>query len=145
MTTPDDFTTEFIVDHTPDEVFAAINDVRAWFSETITGASAEVGDVFSFADEAITSGRIRVTDLVPGRRVAWHVEDAHDEWNDTTMTFEITRGEAGTTLRFTHHGLTPASACYRACSQGWTDCVNTSLRALITTGTGQPIPASVAP
>ncbi|WP_406631252.1 SRPBCC domain-containing protein [Amycolatopsis sp. WGS_07] len=143
MTT--DFTTGFTVDRSPDEVFAAVNDVRAWFSETITGASAQVGDVFSFTDKAITSGRIRVTGLVPGRQVTWHVEDADDEWDDTEMTFEIARGEDGTTLRFTHDGLTPASTCYQLCVRGWTACVNTSLHALITTGAGRPFPASVAP
>lgn len=89
---------------------------------------------------------------MPGRRVAWHVEDAyvafvdqHDEWTGTRMSFDISPGPTGTTLRFTHHGLTPDQACYRECSRGWTNCVNTSLHALLTTGVGEPIPESAAP
>ncbi|ATY15284.1 SRPBCC domain-containing protein [Amycolatopsis sp. AA4] len=146
------FTTELTVDRTPEEVFAAVTDVRGWFSESITGTATEVGDAFSFLDKSIPTSRIRVTELEPGRRISWHVEDAylafidqHDEWNDTRMTFDITPGPAGTTLRFTHHGLTPDSACYRDCSRGWTSCVNTSLHALLTTGAGKPIPKSEAP
>ena len=146
------FTTELTVDRTPEEVFAAVTDVRAWFSESITGSATAVGAEFSFIDKSIPTSRIRVTELVPGRRIAWHVEDAyiafidqHDEWTDTRMTFDITPGAGGTTLRFTHHGLTPESACYRDCSRGWTSCVNTSLHALLTTGVGKPIPKSEAP
>lgn len=146
------FTTELTVDRTPEEVFAAVTDVRAWFSKTITSTATAVGDAFSFVDKGIPSTRIRVTELVPGRRVAWHVEDAYvaftdqpDEWTDTRMSFDITPGPNGTTLRFTHHGLTPDQACYRECSRGWTSCVNTSLHALLTTGVGEPIPESAAP
>lgn len=145
------FTTELTVDRTPEEVFAAITDVRAWFSESITGAATAVGDEFSFIDKSIPTSRIRVTELVPGRRVAWDVEDAyiafidqHDEWNDTRMSFDITPGADGTRLRFTHHGLTPDQACYRDCSRGWTSCVK-SLGTLLATGVGEPIPKSEAP
>ena len=147
-TLTDSFTSEFTVDRTPEEVFAAVTDVRAWFSKTITGDSAAVGDEFSFVDQGITSSRIRVTEAVPGRRVVWHVEDAylafideHDEWTGTTMTFEIIPAGDRTVLRFTHHGLTPDRACYQDCSLGWNGCVNTSLKDLITTGTGRPITA----
>lgn len=145
------FTTELTVDRTPEEVFAAITDVRAWFSESITGVAKAVGDAFSFIGKSIPTSRIRVTELVPGRRVAWHVEDAyiafidqHDEWNGTRMTFDITPAADGTRLRFTHHGLTPDRACYQDCSRGWTSCVQ-SLGTLLTTGVGEPIPKSAAP
>jgi uncharacterized protein YndB with AHSA1/START domain len=141
-----DYTAEFTVERTPEEVYAAVTDVRAWFSKTITGDAAKTGDEFAFADKGITSSRIRVTEAVPGRRIVWHVEDAylafideHDEWTGTTMTFDISPAEDGTTLRFTHHGLTPERACYNDCSLGWDGCVTTSLQSLITTGTGRPI------
>ncbi|WP_246412626.1 hypothetical protein [Amycolatopsis dendrobii] len=44
------FTTELTVDRTPEEVFAAVTDVRGWFSKTITGTATAVGDAFSFVD-----------------------------------------------------------------------------------------------
>ncbi|WP_033292907.1 SRPBCC family protein [Amycolatopsis jejuensis] len=141
------FTTEITVDRTPEEVFTAITDVRAWFSKTITGNATKPGDEFSFVDKGIPSSRIQVTAAVPGRRIDWHVEEAylafvdeHDEWTGTSMTFDLTPTEGGTRLRFTHHGLTPDQSCYGECSQCWTGCVNTSLYELLTTGVGQPIP-----
>jgi uncharacterized protein YndB with AHSA1/START domain len=151
ITHADSYTTEFTVDRTPDEVFAAVTDVRGWWSETITGGTARAGDEFSFTDQGIPFSRIRVTDAVPGRRVAWRVEDAylafvddHDEWTGTTVTFELTPTASGTALRFTHHGLRPVSACYQDCSRGWDYCFTTSLRDLITTGTGRPISKATA-
>ncbi|GAA4201827.1 SRPBCC domain-containing protein [Actinocatenispora rupis] len=148
MTTYSDFTTEITVDRTPHDVLLAVTDVRARFSETITGEATTVGDEFSSVDQRITSSRLRATDVVPGRRVAWHVDEAYrdfaeeyDEWAGTSVTFEIAPPGVGTTLRFTHHGPTLGLACYRVCAQGWTGCINTSLHALMTTGTGRPIPA----
>ncbi|WP_344412279.1 hypothetical protein [Amycolatopsis minnesotensis] len=55
MTTQSDFTTEITADRTPDDVFMAVADLRAWISETITGDSTGVGAEFSFADQRITA------------------------------------------------------------------------------------------
>ena len=45
--TAQDFTTEFTVDNTPEEVFAAINNVRGWWSGEIVGETTKLGDTFS--------------------------------------------------------------------------------------------------
>lgn len=79
--------------------------------------------------------------------MVWHVVDSylafideHDEWTDTRAVFDITGDVHGTTLRFTHEGLTAAeSASFESCSRGWTFYITQSLPQLITTGTGQPI------
>ena len=60
--------------------------------------------------------------------MVWHVVDSylafideHDEWTDTRAVFDITGDVHGTTLHFTHEGLTAAeSACFESCSRGWT-------------------------
>jgi hypothetical protein len=54
------------------------------------------------------------------------------------LVFEIARTRDGTEVTFTHVGLAPACACFEACRKGWSFYVDTSLRALITTGHGQP-------
>jgi hypothetical protein len=43
----DNFSTTLSVDQTPDEVFAAINDVRGWWSENIVGSTDSVGEEFT--------------------------------------------------------------------------------------------------
>jgi hypothetical protein len=39
-----DFTTIVIVDQTPEEAFAAINNVRGWWSGDIEGSTDKLGD-----------------------------------------------------------------------------------------------------
>ena len=87
----------------------------------------------------------KITELVPGKKVVWHVVDSHinfvkdkTEWNGTDVVFEIARKGDRTELRFTHVGLVPAIECYGGCSGAWGFYVNDSLRSLITTGKGQP-------
>ncbi|WP_406274314.1 hypothetical protein OH799_00910 [Nocardia sp. NBC_00881] len=61
-----------------------------------------------------------------------------DEWNGTTISFDIAEKDGKTEINFTHHGLVSEYECYGACSEGWTHYITNSLRDLITAGTGQP-------
>lgn len=43
--------------------------------------------------------------------------DDHDEWTGTSVTFDLTAGAGGTTVNFTHEGLTASgSACFTECT-----------------------------
>ncbi len=142
-----DFTISFTVDQAPDAVFAAINDVRAWWSGSLDGETGVPGATFSYRYEDVHVSTQTVSELVPVRRVVWHVDDARlsftsepDEWVGTDITFEILPLDAATEVRFTHVGLTPRKECYEKCSGAWTFYVSNSLRSLITTGVGSPNP-----
>lgn len=156
--TNDYLTTTTTVDRTPKDVFDAVTDVRGWWSENIIGDTVALGDEFVFTDDSSHPGetaqsktgmrfaRFHLTEVVPGRRIVWHVVDAylafiddHDEWTDTDAVFDITHDGNATTLHFAHEGITAKSACYDACSRGWTFYISQSLPQLITTGTGLPI------
>lgn len=135
------FSTSFTVDQTPDEVFAAINDVRGWWTGDIEGGTTALGDEFTYRHEDVHRSTQRITELVPGRRVEWLVTDAHlsftadpAEWKGTQVVFDIDAGTDGTEVRFTHVGLSPDVACYDACSSAWGHYVNGSLRSRITAG-----------
>jgi hypothetical protein len=161
MSSIEHLTATMTVDQTPEQVFAAITNVRGWWSENIIGDTSALHDEFVFTDDSSHPGeaargkkgirfaRFRLTEVVPGRRVVWHVVDSyltfiddHDEWTDTNVVFDITTEARGTTLHFKHDGLTAAeSACFEACLRGWTFYITTSLPQLIATGTGQPIPS----
>jgi hypothetical protein len=144
------FTTILSVEATPDEAFAAINDVRGWWSQDLDGSTDTVGAEFAYRGNHeganVHRARIRVTELVPGRRVVWHVVDNwmsfiedQAEWKDTRIVFEISPTADGSEIRFSHLGLVPAYECYDACFNAWTFFVQDSLCALITTGHGDPI------
>lgn len=139
------FTAAFSVDQTPEEVFRAINNVRGWWSEDIEGDTDQAGEEFSYRYESAHRCRIKVTELVPGARVAWHVLDNYfdftedkTEWLDTEIRFEIIARDAQTEVRFTHVGLVPSCECFDVCSNSWGYYLYTSLRALIRTGRGLP-------
>jgi hypothetical protein len=140
-----DFTLAFSVDQTPDEVFAAVTNVRGWWSQGLQGRSAAVGDEFTYRHEDIHRSTHRVIEAVPGRRVVWRTLDAElahakdpSEWTGTVVRFEIERHGDRTELRFTHVGLVPEVDCFEACSRGWSFYVGESLRKLVTTGAGKP-------
>lgn len=145
------FSTAFLVDQTPEEVFAAINNVRGWWSEQIEGPTDELGGVFKFRHKDIHHSTHQVTKLIPGKKVVWYTVDSQinfvedkNEWTGTEVIFEISQIGNQTELRFTHVGLIPPIACYDNCSDAWNFYVNKSLQALITTGKGQPNPKEVA-
>lgn len=140
-------TTTITVDATPQAVFDAVVDVRAWWSGEIEGPTDVLGGEFTYRYRQLHYSKQRVTELVPGERVAWLVVDSHlafvedeKEWNGTTITFDIARKGGKTELRFTHVGLAPSHQCFADCSDAWGSYIRGSLRGLITKGRGKPNP-----
>ena len=145
VTSDGSITTTITVDATPEQAFAAINDPRGWWSDTITGVTDQVGAEWEYAVEGIHYSKLRVTELVPGERVVWRVvegwlsfiEDT-TEWDGTEIRFDIWQDRLGTRVRFTHHGITPDVECYEVCNVAWGSYVGNSLNRLIDTGIGNP-------
>ena len=122
------------MDRSPDEVFAAINDVRAWWSGEIDGRTDGPGAEFTYSNGDVHRTTQKITEWVPGKKVVWHVVDSHinfvadkREWHGTDIVFEIAKKGRRTEVRFTHVGLVPAIECYDACSVAWGHYVNDSL------------------
>ncbi|MBF6226084.1 SRPBCC family protein [Nocardia abscessus] len=141
------FTTTFSVDRTPQEAFEAITNVRDWWSQEVEGVTDQVGGEFDYHYKDVHRCTIRVTELVPGRKVAWLVLDNYfdfiedqAEWKDTEVVFEISEKNGGAEVYFTHVGLVPQYECYDVCSNAWVGYLGGSLRNLINTGKGQPNP-----
>jgi len=139
------FSSVFLVDQSPEEVFSAINNVRGWWSGQIEGATDELGAEFTYRYQDIHYSKQRITEFVPDKKVAWRVVDAYlnftedpNEWTGTEVTFEVSQHGAQTEVRFTHMGLVPNFECYEKCSSAWGFYINNSLRRLITTGEGEP-------
>ena len=154
------FTATILVEQTPSQVFNAIVNPQAWWSEEITGGTSKVGDVFDYHFEDIHRTRMQLTEVIPNKKVVWLVLEnyfkpglfneagttakddgfRHDkaEWVDTHIIFEISEKKGKTQLVFKHDGLVPDYECYDVCVNGWTHYIQESLYKLITTGKGQP-------
>ena len=137
-------TASFTVDASPEDVYAAINDVRSWWSGNIVGPTAAVGDVWFYLVPEIHYSRQLVTSLVPGREVVWDFTDGYldfiddkGEWIGTTARFDITREGELTRLTFTHDGLKTGDECFDVCYDAWTHYITVSLKGRIETGHGQ--------
>ena len=136
-----DLTITFTAHCTPAEAFAAITDVRGWWSGEIDGRTDVLGAEFTYRHEDLHRSTQRITELDVGRRVVWHVVEAHlgfvedtAEWTGTDITFDLTPVDDGTQVRFTHIGLAADAECFDTCSRAWHHYVATSLRALIRDG-----------
>jgi hypothetical protein len=140
-----DLSLVFTVDQTAEEAFAAINNVRGWWSGNIEGATDKLGDEFTYRYKDVHYSKQKITEFIPGQKVVWLVLDStlsfvddKSEWNGTKVSFEIGKKGGKTEVRFTHIGLVPQHECYGACSDAWGSYINGSLRSLITTGRGEP-------
>lgn len=141
------FTTTFLVDQTPDEVFNAINNVRGWWSGDIEGITDEPGAGFTYTVPGVHFSRQKITEFIPGKKILWHVVDAalsfvkdKGEWKGTSISFDIAKKAGKTEVRFTHFGLAPEFECYNDCSNAWELLINGNLKNLIVTGEHQPSP-----
>jgi hypothetical protein len=139
------YSTSVMVEQTPAQVFAAVTNVRGWWSEEIEGGTSALNDEFTFRFKDLHVSTQRLTEVVVDERVVWRVLKARlsfakdqREWEGTEVTFEITKRGRQTELKFTHVGLVPALECFNGCSSAWAFYVNESLKGLITAGKGQP-------
>lgn len=140
-----DFTTTISAKQSPMEVFNAITNVRGWWSEEVEGHTEKVNDEFTYQYNDVHRCKMKLTEVVPGKKVVWEVLDNHfsftqnkREWIGTQVVFDIAEKDNKTQLRFTHVGLVPEYECYSACVNGWSQYIQKSMLNLITTGKGQP-------
>jgi len=143
----EDLTYTFTVDQTPEEAFAAINNVRGWWSGQIEGSTDRIGEEFTYRYKDVHYSKQRITEFIPGKKVGWLVLDGFlnfvddkTEWTGTKITFDIAKKVDQTEVRFTHVGLVPEYECFNACSSAWGFYINGSLQNLIATGKGEPNP-----
>ena len=129
-----DFTKTFSVDQTPDQVFAAINDVRSWWTGEIDGPTDVLGATFTYSHKDIHRTKHEITELTPGKRIVWRVVESYlsalentHEWDGTEIVFDITKNGDKTDVTFTHVGLAELE-CYDRCSRAWSYFVMESLQ-----------------
>ena len=142
-----DLAISLVVDKSPAEVYAAINNVRGWWGSDPKAATDQVGNEWDYRYKDMHYSKQRTSELVTNRKVVWDVLDANlsfaekkDEWKGTQMLFDISPKGKKTEVKFTHKGLAPTCECFEACTSGWDYYINTSLKSLIETGKGKTNP-----
>lgn len=142
----EDFRLTFLVDQSPETVFRAISNVRAWWTgyhaEQITGNTEKLHDEFTYrAGGGIHYSKHKLVEVIPNRRIVWLTTESDlsfikkkDEWTGTRMIFDISEKGDKTRLTITHEGLTPDVECYDACAPTWTQYIQEKLLPLIQSG-----------
>ena len=140
-----DFSTSFVVDNSPAEVYNAVNNVRGWWSENIEGATDQVNGEWLYQYKDVHICKMKVIEMIPNQKVVWKVLNNYfnftedkSEWTGDTIIFNISEQHGKTQLRVTQEGLVPDYECYDICSTAWTSYIQGSLKNLITTGKGNP-------
>jgi hypothetical protein len=141
------FTTAFTVEQTSEKVFAAINNVRGWWSEEIEGITDKNAEEWDYHYKDVHRAKMKITEFIHGKKVVWNVLENYfnftkdkREWIGNKIIFEVFPKGNITEIRFTQEGLVPEYECFDICSTAWSSYINGSLRSLITTGIGMPNP-----
>ena len=139
------YTTSFTVDQSPEDVFKAINNVRAWWLGDIEGRTDRLGDEFTYRYQDLHRSTHKITELAPGKKIVWHTVDASlnfvkdkTEWNGTDIVFEIARKGDKTELRFTQSDWFRPSSAMAAAQAPGAPTSTSSLRRLIMDGKAKP-------
>ncbi len=142
-----DYATSFTVDQSPEQAFDRINNVRGWWWGEVEGDTDKLNTEFTYKVPGIHFSKQKITKLVPGKKIVWHITDANlsfadnkEEWIGTEIIFDISKKDNKTEVRFTHAGLVPQFECFDRCSNAWTMLINKNLKNYIMTGEDQPAP-----
>ncbi len=145
-----DFKCIIKVDAPISKAYDGIVQVNRWWTENLTGSSANTGDRFTvaFGETFVT---IKVKSAVPSKSIVWSVADCYlpwlkdkYEWMGTDIIWELSGDDESAEISLIHLGLVPGIECYEACKQGWTGYVTGSLFKLITEGKGEPEKAVIS-
>ena len=139
-----DYNIAITVNATAQEALNAVNNIAGWWTTVFEGHSEKVNDVFTvtFGETWIT---IKITEVVPGKKISWLVTDCNKEWlkdkkewKGTTMVWDISAEDNATKITFTHIGLRPGMECYNGCEKAWNFYIEQSLLKLLNEGKGMP-------
>ncbi|WP_295673144.1 SRPBCC domain-containing protein [uncultured Mucilaginibacter sp.] len=144
-----DFNCSIAVNISANEAIKKISNIPGWWGITFSGNSEKQGDQFIVNMGGESFFNFTVSELIPGKRVVWLVDDCNmpwytdkKEWANTKLIFDLTEHNGVTDVTFTHEGLTPNVECYNDCEPGWTHWIKTSLFSYFATGEGVFRPAT---
>ena len=123
----------------PEKVYNAIttqDGLANWWAKQ-TEAKPEVGfiNVFTFGQKY--RNEMKITNLIPLKKVEWECVNSVEEWVGTRILFDLQEKEGNTILRFTHSDWKSATDFFASCTYDWSLFIK-SLKSLCETGSGSP-------
>lgn len=143
----DSYKTSIELNASPEKIFNALtNEISFWWTEVFEGSANHKGDKFTIRFGSKVYKTMQVEELIAHSKISWLVTDAminipelkkQNEWNGTTIIWEILPNENNALLQLLHIGLSPHIECYDVCTKGWQQFIG-SLKLFIETGKGRP-------
>jgi uncharacterized protein YndB with AHSA1/START domain len=116
-----------------------------WTRDGVRGEASEGSklDIF-FGDQTEPTAVMEITRLSPAGHVHWNCVEGPDDWVGTKLTFDLTKSDGAesddeTAVMFTHADWRSPSEFMAHCSARWAYFL-LSLKLLVETGTGTPVP-----
>jgi uncharacterized protein YndB with AHSA1/START domain len=127
-----------VIKTTAERIFEAIvtqEGLVSWFSRsTIARPQAGYVNVFTFGNYRL---ELKITDLVPNKRVGWLCTRAIEAWLHTTISFELEEQGENTLLRFAHADWKAMNDAFASSCYDWAMFLR-SLKSYCETGAGSP-------
>lgn len=115
--------------------------IAAWWSDTVSGAAAGVGDRFRLRFPTTDVPFDIVVSESSGHLVEWEIPESPPWWRGTTVGFELdTTDSGGTSLLFTHRGFDSNDPIIAVITPAWVGFVQ---NLVAVAETGEPNPAVV--
>ena len=115
--------------------------LAGWWTMT-TKASPIVGAIDQFRFDARGFNDMKVTELVPCRRLRWQCVDGAPEWIGTEVTFDLREEDGMTVVLFAQRNWREPVEFMHYCSTKWAAYM-LSLKSLCETGQGSPYPNDI--
>lgn len=128
-----------------DDVYKGLTTLEglsSWWTDDTTGEGNKVGGMlrFRFGDRGFFD--MKVLELQPSKHVLWQVIDGHEEWKNTTISWELKQEEGYTIVLFEHQGWKEPVEFMYHCSTKW-GIFLMSLKSFLESGKGNSYPYDI--
>jgi uncharacterized protein YndB with AHSA1/START domain len=125
----------------PERVFTALiqqDEIARWWTNDLT-TRPEVGSLSEFRFTRWNAGilQFEIAELNAGEKVRWISRKVPPNWTGTSVTWQLTPVQNGTSLLFTHDGFAQIDEAYESTRRNWEYFLD-SLKSYLETGKGTP-------
>lgn len=122
--------------------FATVDGLQQWWTRHVTaGGPIQPGTILQFGFGAEGTD-MRITSLIPGRRVEWQCVGGPADWLGTRLFLDVEPHGDKTILHFGQKGWREENDFYGHCNCRW-GYFMLSIKSLIETGKGTPYPEAL--